>query len=472
MTKNASAPIVIWFRRDLRRADHPALHAATQTGRPVVPVYIETDTPGDAPGAASRWWLHHALSALAESLAKAGAPLIIRRASAEEALRALAEEVSAGAVYWNRCHEPSAMARDRRVKKTLEKAGVEVKEFVGENLFDPEAIRTQSGDPYKVFTPFWKSCLKDGEPSAPLPAPGKLQGWSGNADGEALESLKLLPAIDWAGGMRETWTPGEAGALEQLHRFLEEGLLDYPDGRDRPDRIGTSRLSPYLHHGDISPRTVWQAVRETAESESGKGWMRAADVYLREVGWREFALHLLLHFPHTLTEPLRDDFKHFPWKRSKRLLNAWQQGRTGYPMVDAGMRELWHTGWMHNRVRMIAASFLVKDLLQPWQDGEAWFRDTLVDADLASNVLGWQWTAGCGADAAPYFRVFNPVLQGKKFDPDGIYVRQWVPELAKLDGAAVHEPWKNRASCPAYPEPIVDHFEARDAALEAYDVIK
>jgi deoxyribodipyrimidine photo-lyase len=296
-----------------------------------------------------------------------------------------------------------------------------------------------------------------------------------------LDDLELLPEIDWAGGMREAWTPGESGAIKALERFRKSAVADYPDGRDRPDKPGTSRLSPHLHFGEISPRQVWHKLAPGSQSGMSESDRKSAWAYLREVGWREFAYHLLYHFPHTPCEPLRPEFKKFPWRKDAKALKAWQKGNTGYPIVDAGMRELWHTGWMHNRVRMIVASFLVKDLLLPWQEGAAWFWDTLVDADLANNTLGWQWTAGCGADAAPYFRVFNPTLQGKKFDPDGAYVRRWIPELAKLDARYIHEPTKAPADAlkragitlgKDYPKPIVDHGEARDRALAALDTIK
>ncbi len=444
----------------------------------VIPIFIWSPEEEDRwqPGAASRWWLHQSLAALDATLRQRGSRLIIRRGPTLETIRELLEQSGATAVYWSRRYEPAVIARDRRVKSVLHRDGVIAETLNGDLLFEPGTVRTQVGRPYQVFSSFWKACLVRGDAAPPEPAPSHLERpryWPASL---ALGELGLEPSIDWAVGLRERWNPGEAGAREQLNGFLERGLREYPTGRDRPDQPGTSRLSPYLHFGEISTRQIWFAVGEQCRQAGTGTCTQASRVYARELGWREFAYHLLFHFPHTPEQPLRKNFDAFPWKSDRENLRAWQRGRTGYPIVDAGMRELWHTGWMHNRVRMVVASFLVKDLLIPWQEGAAWFWDTLVDADLANNTLGWQWSAGCGADAAPYFRIFNPVSQGEKFDPDGDYVRRWVPELNQLPSTWIHKPWEAPADALAvaeielgrtYPWPIVDHREARARALEA-----
>ncbi len=474
---------LIWFRYDLRLADNPALLAATRSGGAVIPVFIWSPAEESQwlPGAASRWWLHKSLAKLDASLHERGSRLIIRRGPALEAIRELLEQSGATAIYWNRRYEPTVIERDRNVKAALHHDGLTAESFSGSLLFEPWTVRTQKGQPYQVFTPFWKACLAQPEPVPPEEAPAQIENPRRWPPSLKLPDLGLEPTIDWAGGLRECWHPGEAGATAQLNRFLEEALSEYPTGRDRPDWLGTSRLSPHLHFGEISARQIWHAVRELERSGGNREMAEAVGRYLSELGWREFAHHLLFHFPHTPEQPLRDEFFRFPWKPNRKYLRAWQRGRTGYPIVDAGMRELWNTGWMHNRVRMIVASFLVKDLLISWQEGAAWFWDTLVDADLANNTLGWQWTSGCGADAAPYFRVFNPVSQGEKFDPNGDYVRRWVPELRKLPNEWIHKPWEAPSSVlsearielsRAYPQPIVDHREARTRALAAFERIK
>jgi deoxyribodipyrimidine photo-lyase len=483
MSPSSGSSAIVWFRNDLRLADNPALTAARERGGSVVPVFIWSPEEEGAwpPGAASRWWLHQSLRALGEELKGAGAPLVIRRGNSLEALRALIAETGAGAVFWNRRYEPDVVARDRRVKEALRAAGVTAESFNGALLFEPWTIQNKSGKPFQVFTPYWRACLAAGEPGEPLAKPGKLKGPSERIPSEALSSLGLEPALDWAAGMRAAWKPGSAGARAELKRFVRDGLADYGEERDRPGHAGTARLSPHLHFGEISPREVWRAARTFAEEQRipasvWRGWQ-----FLTELGWREFAHHLLFHFPATPAQPLRAEFAGFPWREDAQFLRAWQRGRTGVPLVDAGMRELWHTGWMHNRVRMVAASFLVKNLLQPWQAGAKWFWDTLVDADLAANTLGWQWTAGCGADAAPYFRIFNPVSQGEKFDPRGEYVRRWVPELRRLSAEWIHQPWAAPAEALAaagvelgktYPRPLVSLASSREAALKAYRQIK
>lgn len=472
-------PSLVWFRCDLRLTDNPALAAAVKRDRPVVPVFIwspdeEATWP---PGGASRWWLHQSLAALDARLRAGGSRLVIRRGPTLDTLRALLKETRADAVFWNRRYEPAVIARDAQVKEALRSDGLVAESFNAALLHEPWTIQNQSKKPFQVFTPFWKHCLTKPDPAEPLPAPTNLPALSKWPKSLALDELELEPNINWADGLRAAWQPGEAGATANLSHFLTKSFDDYTDHRNRPDVVGTSRLSPYLHFGEISPRQVWHGLRRMAAKrglplESWRG-----SQFLAEVGWREFSHHLLFHYPHTATEPLRSNFKNFPWRKDAAWLRAWQKGRTGYPIVDAGMRELWATGWMHNRVRMIVASFLVKDLLLDWQEGARWFWDTLVDADLAQNTLGWQWTAGCGADAAPYFRVFNPTSQGEKFDPDGDYVRKWCPELAELPDNWLHQPH----SAPVeilraagvelgrnYPRPIVSHAIAREVALEAF----
>jgi deoxyribodipyrimidine photo-lyase len=474
---------LVWFRHDLRLADNPALSAAVSTGGPVIPVFIWSPAEEGRwqPGAASRWWLHKSLTALDVSLRERGSRLIIRRGPALEALRKLVDESGATAVYWNRRYEPAVIERDSVLKAALHQDGLIAESFSGSLLFEPWRVQTLKGQPIQVFSAFWKACLGLAEPTPPQRASTQIAGPRNWPAPVKLTDLALEPRIDWAGGLRASWRPGEAGAAEQLSRFLEEGLFEYATERDRPDRPGTSRLSPHLHFGEISVRQIWSAVCELKRSRGPQACSDATGVYMSELGWREFAHHLLYHFPQTPEQPLRRAFAAFRWAPDAKKLRAWQRGRTGYPIVDAGMRELWHVGWMHNRVRMIAASFLVKDLLIPWQDGAAWFWDTLVDADLANNTLGWQWTAGCGADAVPYFRIFNPVTQGAKFDPGGDYVRRWVPELSKLPREWIHKPWEAPASVLAdagitlgsnYPEPIVDHRTARARALEAFQQTK
>ncbi|MFN7340423.1 MAG: cryptochrome/photolyase family protein [Opitutia bacterium] len=472
------SPAIAWFRLDLRLADNPALRAALDHGGPVVPVYIhDPEAEGDwRPGGASDWWLHHALEDLAAQLAKAGSPLVIRRGPAERELLALAKETGADAVFWNRRYEPRVQARDASVKQALRAAGLKAESFNGGLIHDPNQVRNLSGKPFQVFTPFWKHCLAHVEFGKPLPAPRALPAPAKAPRSETVASLGLLPRIPWDKAMGEAWDPTRKGAEARLRGFLGGPVGDYGDARDLPDVDGTSRLSPFLHFGQISPREIVAAV-DAAGLSARKGPMK----FVAEVGWREFGHHLIQHFPGTTDEPLRAEFKSFPWRKDKALLRAWQKGRTGYPIVDAGMRQLWETGWMHNRVRMIAASVLVKHFLQPWQDGAAWFWDTLVDADLASNTLGWQWAGGCGADAAPYFRVFNPVLQGEKFDPKGDYVRRFVPELAKVPAAWIHKPWEAPADVLAaagvqldktYPRPLVGLAEGRDRALAAFERLK
>ena len=446
-----TAVTIVWFRHDLRLDDNPAFIEACSRGS-VVPVFIwapEEEAPWE-PGSASRWWLHQSLEKLSEKLAHVGCPLVIRRGPTLKALQKLAQEVHATHVVWNRRYEPAVIKRDTTIKKTLSKDGLHAESFGGSLLYEPAHIATKQGNPYQVFTPFWRALLARDEPAEPIAAPRKVKPAAmESVKTLSLNALNLLPEHDWSGVMNASWSPGEAGGKKLLKSFLNKGLDSYDDGRNRPDQQGTSSLSPHLHFGEISPRRVWHAVREASGGKPAKSIVGSPEVYLREIGWREFANHLLYHFPHTPNEPLRKDYNRFPWVDDPVGLRAWQKGRTGFPIVDAGMQQLWKTGWMHNRVRMIVASFLVKDLRITWLEGARWFWDTLVDADLAANTLGWQWAAGCGADAAPYFRIFNPTSQQLKFDPQEEYINHWV---VRDD---------------TYPEPIVDHAEARKQALSA-----
>jgi deoxyribodipyrimidine photo-lyase len=474
---------LVWFRQDLRLADNPALTAALQSGGPIVPVFIFAPEQDAAwqPGGASRWWLHHSLSRLDEQLRSVGSRLILRSASDSltELLR-LRAECGANGIVWNRCYEPASIARDRHIKTELQAAGVETQSFNGSLLNEPWTVKTKTGGPFQVFTPFWRHCIDLADPEAPHPVPAHIEApavWPITQD---LRELSLLPRVNWTAGMQAAWTPGSAAAHASLRRFLADSMHDYQNIRDRPDLSGTSRLSPHLHFGEIGPREIWHETRRFSLAEGRHSTWRHSQ-FLTELGWREFAYHLLYHFPQTPEQPLRRNYTAFPWKPNAAHLNAWQRGATGYPLVDAGMRQLWQTGWMHNRVRMIAASFLVKDLLQPWTAGAHWFWDTLVDADLASNTLGWQWVAGCGADAAPYFRIFNPTTQATRFDPQGAYVREWVPELAGLSDDWIHQPWSAPPQALSaagvrlgisYPHPVVDHAAARVAALAALATLK
>jgi deoxyribodipyrimidine photo-lyase len=429
---------IVWFRNDLRLSDNPALAEAAGRG-PVLPVFIwAPDEEGDwPPGAASRWWLHHSLAALDRALRRHRSRLIVRRGPTAAALHELAEETGADAVLWNRRYEPVITARDAALKQALQGA----RSLPGNLLHEPWTVQTRTGGPYQVFTPFWRAVEAMGDPGTPLPEPSLVpsERWPASL---SVEELGLLPEIPWDEGLAATWTPGERGALERLGTFSERARR-YGDERDIPAAEATSRLSPHLHHGEVSARQVWHTVRDAAG--------RAAEPFLRQLAWRDFAHHLLYHFPHTTEAPLRPAFAEMPWRHDAEGLQDWQRGRTGYPLVDAGMRQLWETGWMHNRVRLVAASFLTKHLLIDWREGARWFWDTLVDADLANNSLGWQWVAGSGADAAPYHRIFNPTAQADRFDGDGRYRDRW------LDGDT--------------RQPIVEHAAARERALAAYDAV-
>ncbi|NNE84709.1 MAG: deoxyribodipyrimidine photo-lyase [Alphaproteobacteria bacterium] len=477
-------PVLLWFRRDLRLSDNPAIDAAVALGQPIIPVYISDDADAGAwsPGGASRWWLHGSLSSLSSTIEARGNRLILKTGAADAVINSLLSETGAKSVYWNRRYEPWATKRDKELKTALQSKGIEARSFNTGLIREPWTVTTQKGEPYKVFTPFWKALRALGEPDEAKPAPSRIPAPADFPQSEELNSWGLLPtAPDWAGGLRGAWTPGEDAAHSRLNDFTDGSVFDYQDKRNLPGISGTSQLSPHLHFGEIGPRQVWYAVVASALARTGSPMPRGVETYLSEIAWREFCYHLLFHFPDLPTKPLRTEFSGFDWQNNADDLSAWQRGSTGYPIVDAGMRELWATGWMHNRVRMIVASFLIKDLLIDWRIGEEWFWDTLVDADLASNSASWQWVAGCGADAAPYFRVFNPTIQGTKFDPDGRYVRKWVPELAKLPDRLIHAPWTAKPIELAdagvelgrdYPMPIVDHSMARNRALERYKQLK
>jgi deoxyribodipyrimidine photo-lyase len=471
------ASTIVWLRDDLRLDDNPALAAAASSPEKMTVVYILDEvSPGIRPlGGAARWWLHHSLNAISAELESKGSGLLLRRGAAAPAIRELAKETAAGTIVWNRRYGLPERTLDAGIKEWAAGEGIEATSFQANLLFEPWTIRTGSGGPYKVFTPFWRSCLAGAEPRLPVDAPQRLPepaaGRSGALPaGDSLDCWGLLPRRpDWSRGLEDTWAPGEQGASQRLEDFLDGPVEEYGTGRDVPGVEGTSRLSPHLRFGEISPFRIWHALRERFPRNA------PADVgiFRSELGWREFCWQLLYENPGLATENYRREFDQFAWQTpSDAELEAWQQGRTGYPLVDAGMRQLRQTGWMHNRVRMAAASFLVKNLLADWRLGEAWFWDTLVDADAASNPANWQWVAGSGADASPYFRIFNPVTQSKKFDAGGRYLRGFIPELSGLDDKRIHEPWKDPEAAPGYPEPLVGLQESRERALDTYQRLK
>lgn len=483
---------IVWFRRDLRLADNPALAAAAARRGVIVPLFILENGATDSvdleiyeagSGKASGWWLHHSLTALDKALNALGMRMVLRRGDPLRILQEVSDETGSDAVFWNRRYEPNAGDRDRKIKRELRLKGISVESFNGSLLVEPWALSTKANTPFKVFTPFWKALQQSGDQGPALPLPTKVKRPAASSTNERLDDWRLLPRNpDWTKGFAKNWRPGEAGARARLEAFLNENLLHYRDGRDRPDQTQVSRLSPHLHWGEISPRQIWQATLIACDSAASNETMRpAAWAFLRELGWREFSYHLLYHWPDLPTGNWRPSFDNFPWNRDEAAFCAWTKGLTGYPMVDAGMRQLWSTGWMHNRVRMITASFLIKDLLIDWRKGASWFAGTLLDADMASNSASWQWVAGSGADASPFFRVFNPVSQGEKFDPDGVYVRTWVPELAELPDRWIHRPWQaptavlkeaNVTLGGSYPLPIIDHTMARQRALAAFKSLR
>ncbi len=472
--------MIVWFRQDLRLDDNPALVAAVQQGA-VLPVYILDDEQSGnwRNGAAGRWWLHRSLQQLGQQLE---GQLRFFSGNAGDILQHLVRAVGAQRVFWNRCYEPWRTARDRRIKEDLNRSGIEVKSFNASLLWEPWEILKADGTPYKVFTPYYrKGCLGGNTPRPPVES-RPLQRFysSANISGScSLDEFGLLPSAGWYKKLEQYWQPGEAGARQRLNEFVADGLDGYRQARDFPALEQTSRLSPHLHFGEISPHQIRQTLSTTAATE--KVPHDDLDHFLSELAWREFSYYQLYHTPHLPDHPLREEFERFSWVHDARGLKLWQQGMTGYPLVDAGMRELWETGFMHNRVRMVVGSFLVKNQLLPWQQGENWFWDCLVDADLASNSASWQWVAGCGADAAPYFRIFNPVLQGQKFDPHGDYVRRYVPEIAELPDKYLHAPWTAPAAVLErlgivlgrdYPLPLVELKWSRQRALATYQQMR
>ncbi len=467
---NSSGTSLIWFRQDLRLHDQPALLAATAGGARVLAVYVLDDSVAWPAGGASRWWLNGSLASLGAALKEAGASLVLRRGRSVEIIPALAREAGAGIVHAGIAHEPGWRAADAEVARVLQADGRTLALHRTSSLVDFDAVRSKTGTVYGMYTPFARAVEELGEPGRPLPAPSAVRPAKTVAS-DRLEDWGLLPTHpDWAGGLRDTWAPGEAAAAKRLALFVGGAVARYGTGRNLPGEDGTSMLSPHLHFGELSPRAVWHASRTESEGLDHH-------TYRRELIWRDFSAYLLWHHPTLPETPLRPAFARLANRADAAGLRAWQRGLTGVPIVDAGMRQLWQTGWMHNRVRMIAASFLVKHMLIAWQEGAAWFWDTLVDADLASNSASWQWIAGTGIDAQPFFRVFNPVTQGEKFDADGGYVRRFLPELARLPARYVHAPWTAPAPVLAeagvmlgrgYPRPVVDLSEGRNRALEVY----
>jgi deoxyribodipyrimidine photo-lyase len=465
---------IVWFRQDLRLSDNPAFAEACRQHDAVIPVYI-LDEVAEGLGGAQRWWLHHSLASLEKGLKKMGLNLCLRRGKALDILAQFVEEHQIEAIYWNRCYEPAAIARDTLIKTFFKETSVRVVSTKGNLLHEPWEIANASGHFFKVFTPYWRACLKQ----LNLPEEHKISRTPQALEtrSESLESWDLLPVKpNWAKAFGEYWQPGEDGAHIKLTDFIDNHLKGYDTARDEPAKDSTSKLSPHLHFGEISPCQIWRAIAVATLDKHCD--LKSADRFLSEIGWREFSYHLLYHVPSLPTKNFKPAFDGFLWENNDARLKRWQEGKTGYPIVDAGLRELWHTGYMHNRVRMIVASFLTKDLLIDWRIGARWFWDTLVDADLASNSASWQWVAGCGADAAPYFRIFNPLLQGEKFDPNGAYVKQWVPELKSVPTQWIHKPWMapkgSLGLCLGkdYPEPIVSHPEARKKALLRYNEMK
>lgn len=477
-TKN---PVIMWFRRDLRLSDNPALTAAVESGCPVFCVYIhdtETNTLRKD-GGASNWWLDKSLKTLAADIEDRGGKLILRSGATKTVLENIIAETDSVGVFWNRRYGEAERSLDAEIKSDLIGKGICVQSFNGSLLSEPWVFKTGTGGHYKVFSPYWRAVQQSYQPHKFLPAPESFPETLVTSDDPSEWNLHPTRP-DWSGGFQPKWEPGEHGAYERLDNFLSDSVDNYGDNRNRPDlENGTSGLSPHLRFGEISPVTIWRATKDRIAA--GLIDEKNAMKFLSEVVWREFAYVLLYHHPDLAEQNYNRNFEHMAWQGDRDAISAWQSGQTGYPIVDAGMRELWATGWMHNRVRMIVASFLTKHLMVHWTEGETWFWDTLVDACPASNAASWQWTAGSGADAAPYFRVFNPITQGEKFDETGEYVKKWCPELARLPRKFLYSPW----TAPAlvlqeagvvlgsdYPFPIVDHKEGRARALSAYEAMK
>lgn len=474
LTDDCSPPTIVWFRRDLRVEDNPALTVAAAGGQPVIGLFVLEEGPDVRPlGGAARWWLDRSLRALAASLEARGSRLILRRGPPREVVRQVVEETGAGGLFWNRRYTPGPVKRDTELMETLDVAGLDVRSFNASLVNEPWRVKTGQGGPFKVFTPYWRKARATVEDAPLLPAPERLNPPGGWPRSDVIEDWALSPRTpDWSEGF--AWTPGEAGAHDQLEQFIAQALAAYGEGRDQMALGGTSGLSPHLHWGEIGPRQIRRRLQLAQDQGASHGQCEAV---LRQLGWREFNCQLLFHFPDLAKANLRPEFDAMAWRDDPDGLRAWKRGRTGYPVVDAAMRQLWASGWMHNRARMVVASFLIKDLLIDWREGEAWFWDTLVDYDAANNAANWQWVAGSGADAQPFFRIFNPVTQGEKFDPGGAYVRRWIPELADLPDDVIHAPWLadpvtlRTAGVDlgrTYPHPMVDHKAARERALAAY----
>jgi deoxyribodipyrimidine photo-lyase len=478
-----SQPLILhWFRRDLRLDDQPAMHDLPENARWLGLFIDETDESLRPMGGAARWWLDGSLASLAAAIKARSGTLILLRGSSRKRIPEIAADLGATELRWSRRYGAAERALDSAIKADLRTLGIQAVSYNSHLLYEPMEIRSKAGGPMRVFTPFWKACLALRAPAEPFAAPDRLPGDGGAsarvADQLSLAALDLLPRHpDWAGGLRQMWQPGETGALSRLDRFIAGGLAGYAEDRNRPDLPSTSELSPHLAFGEISPRRIWAMVERALAEGRTRASAKDCDKFFSELGWREFAYHLLFHYPTLPHANYQARFDAFPWAPDAAALRAWQKGRTGYPIVDAGIRQLWQTGFMHNRVRMIVASFLIKHLLIDWREGEQWFWDTLCDADPANNAASWQWVAGSGADAAPYFRIFNPISQGEKFDPNGEFVRNFVPELARLPADVIHRPWEASPALLAragirlgetYPRPIIDHDWARNRALEAF----
>ncbi|MCL9684478.1 cryptochrome/photolyase family protein [Legionella maioricensis] len=466
---------LFWFRQDLRCRDNSALALACKNHQKLIPIYIKDSEPDLPMGRAQQWWLYHSLLSLKDDLNKVGLTLCFRQAEPLILLKELIVQHQVDAVYWNRCYEPMHINRDRLIKAELRAMGVKVISCNSSLLLEPWEVLNQSGSFFKVFTAYWRQCLRQIQERPPI----QISEWPSDhpVSSESLAEWNLLPQHpNWAAEFSRYWQPGENAALAKLDHFISDQLQQYKALRNEPAIFGTSRLSPHLHFGEISPHQVWAALQQVMQDPDSN--LPSVQTYLSELGWREFSYYLLYHYPQLINTNFKSQFDRFPWQQDEINLRLWQKGLTGYPIVDAGMRELWHTGYMHNRVRMIVASFLTKDLMIDWRKGAAWFWDTLLDADLANNSASWQWVAGSGADAAPYYRIFNPVLQGEKFDPQGEYVKQWIPELASMSKQWVHQPWQApKDALPLvlgvdYPFPIVDHRTARQVALSNYRALK
>ena len=469
--------IIFWFRQDLRIVDNPGLSKSLKSDK-VLPIYILDDTNSNdfAMGAASRWWLHNSLRELNKNLDN---KLSLYKGDPSEILESLSSRFNIKGIFWNRCYEPWRIERDKKIKSKFIEKDIIVETFNSALLWEPWEILKSDNTPYKVFTPYYrKGCLMSEAPRKPLSAPNLNTLFEDKENILQLDDLNLLPRIKWYKEMEKLWEPGEKGAHKKLESFLSDGLLGYKEGRNFPSKKNVSQLSAHMHFGEISPNQVWHRAKLKKDLP---GIEKDLDHFLSELGWREFSYNLLFHFPELPRENLQKKFDNFPWIENEILFDKWKKGLTGYPIVDAGMRELWQTGYMHNRVRMIVGSFLVKNLLLHWHKGEKWFWDCLIDADLASNSASWQWVAGSGADAAPYFRIFNPILQGKRFDPDGSYIKKFIPELEQLPSKYLFSPWEapievlseaNIELGSDYPEPIVDLIKSRDRALEAFSTIR